>query len=356
MISQHLQQLGLGSSFNAIEAHSLADFSIGDYVKEYQLFYTGRHAIRHLIDALSNTKKIQTIWLPEYYCQHVTAWLRKVYENRISTYAINPFNPKADADIYSFASADDFVILNNFWGLYTYKIPQQKNRPIYIEDHSHGWLSKPCLQSTADYCFASLRKSLPIPLGGIIWSNSLKLPKPAANTDAQTEFMTAWDEITKAMALKTALLKGDNTIQKSDYLNIITKFEYFLHEQHSVVAVSKIHKEILVQFLSRDYGYYKKENLAFLKQYLLDTENFKVLYSKNDFTFGLPLVFKDRENLNKVKKELVENDIYPSELWPDNHCTTDLKYLLNIHVDFRYTLEDMNHIATTLNTYIKKHL
>lgn len=128
MISQHLQQLGLGSSFNAIELHSLADFSIGDYVKDYQLFYTGRLAIRHLIDALSNTKK-QTIWLPEYYCQHVTAWLREVYKNRISTYAINPFNPKADVDIYSFASVDDLVILNNFWGLYTYKITEQKISP-----------------------------------------------------------------------------------------------------------------------------------------------------------------------------------------------------------------------------------
>lgn len=354
MTSQHLQQLGLGSSFNAIEADTLADFPIKDYIEEYQLFYTGRHAIRHLIDALSNTKKIQTIWLPEYYCQHVTAWLREVYENRISTYAINPFNPIADVDIYSFASADDLVILNNFWGLYTYKIPQQKNRPIYIEDHSHGWLSKPCLQSTADYCFASLRKSLPIPLGGIIWSKRVKLPKPAANTDAQTEFMTAWDEITKAMRLKTALLEGDIAVQKSDYLSIIDTFEHFLHEQHAVVAVFEAHKNEMIAFLSKDYKRYKKENLSFLKTHMLPTTAFTILYAENDFTFGLPLLFKDRDTLVAIKTMLVANHIYPSELWPDNQSTTALKYLLNIHVDFRYNHQDMRYITKILNNWINK--
>lgn len=356
MTSQHLKQLGLGSSFNQITENTLIDFNIHDHLNDYQLFYTGRHAIRHLIDRIKETKEIHKIWLPEYYCQHVTAWLRQVYQDDIAIYTIYPFDSKTAFDTYNFATANDIVIFNNFWGVYAYAYPNEKNRPIFIEDHSHGWLSKPCLNSTADYCFASLRKTLPVALGGIIWSTQHNLPEPEEDTSSQNDFMHAWDEITKAMALKTALLKGDNTIQKSDYLSIITKFEYFLHEQHSVVAVSKIHKEILVQFLAKDYGYYKKENLAFLKQSLLDTDNFKVLYSKNDFTFGLPLVFKDRENLNKVKKELVENNIYPSELWPDNHCTTDLKYLLNIHVDFRYNLEDMDHIATALNTYIKKHL
>jgi hypothetical protein len=35
-------------------------------------------------------------------------------------------------DIKSFATENDIVILNNFWGMYAYLIPTHKMRPMYI--------------------------------------------------------------------------------------------------------------------------------------------------------------------------------------------------------------------------------
>jgi hypothetical protein len=39
-----------------------------------------------------------------------------------------------------------------------------------IEDHSHDLLAPRALESRADYAIASLRKTLPLPDGGVVWS------------------------------------------------------------------------------------------------------------------------------------------------------------------------------------------
>lgn len=352
MGSSHLMQIGLGSSFHKVSSENIKTFAISDYLKNYQLFYTGRHAIRHLIDHIKVTKKVATIWLPAYYCQHVTSWLREVYSRKIQTYSIYPFDGSTNFTDFSFAQPNDIVILNNFWGLYTYSYPTKKNRPIFIEDHSHGWLSPSCLENTADYCFASLRKTLPVALGGIIWSNSLPLPSKATDTREQKDFMLAWDAISKAMSMKTDLLEGYNIINKKDYLALIYRFESFLHKQHNIVALYEAHQKEIELFLNKDYGFYKKENLLYSQLKIKKNALFSLVKVPIGFSFGLCLIFKDRDALNTIKLHLVKNHIYPSELWPDNMLNFDEKYLLNIHIDFRYNFEDMDYITTTLNNFL----
>lgn len=352
MKTEHLKLLGIGSSFNAVEARTLENFNLENYIKKYQLFYTGRHAIRHLIDHLQETKTISKIWLPNYYCQHVTAWLKQVYQNSIETYSINPFEIKTSFNSYHFASSEDIVILNNFWGIYNYHLPQEKNKPIFIEDHSHGWLSDSCLHSNADYCFASLRKTLPVPLGGIIWSNKNSLPEKSKNFKEQRDFTIAWNEILKAMKLKTKKLHGDESILNQEYLQLIAEYEQFLHEQHQVVTVQQEHGNVLKTFLNKDYRSYKSVNLSYLIPQIKTNNFFQIISLKKDFSFGLHLVFKDRAVLNMLKSDLIRNKIYPSELWPDNAIEFELKFLLNIHLDFRYSKKDMDFIAITLNNWV----
>jgi hypothetical protein len=347
MASTHLTQLGLGSSFNLVASSSLETFELKPYITDYMLFYTGRHAIRYLIDAIQIEKRYATIWLPEYYCQHVTAWLKQVYSN-IKTYPINPFDEKTTLDTSVFSSSSDIVILNNFWGVYNYSITEGTDRPIYIEDHSHGWLSKSCLESTADYCFASLRKTLPIALGGIAWKPKGKLPQLEQQSSEQPDFTVAWDRITRAMEMKTALLNGATQYTKPDYLNLVAKYEHFLHQQYTVVQMQETHQLIIEEFLLKDYRSYKKANLTAVTTTLAPSSIFKIIPCQNNFTFGLELVFTERSAFNELKSYLIQHHIYPSELWPDN---IEDKFLLNIHIDFRYTKTDMKHIAATLNNW-----
>ncbi|WBU88798.1 hypothetical protein [Cellulophaga omnivescoria] len=338
---------GIGSFFHQVNADDLVDFNLNEFIPKFKLFYTGRHAIKFIIDEIKLTKDISKIWLPNYYCQHVTSWLKKCYSN-IYFYEIDPFSNAENLDLNTFSNPRDIVILNNFWGIYNYNIPTSKAKAIFIEDHSHGWQSTNCLNSNADYCVASLRKTLPIPLGGILWQpNSNKNYKN--NLIEDFDFYENWRKIKLAMHLKSDFIRNKND-DKSKFLDLINQSEQYLHKQYSPIKLSKENEELILRFLNKDYQIYKKDNLKFLLKNLKLNKKFKVLNSKIDCTFGLQLVFKNREDFNEVKKTLITKDIYPSELWPNNKERDDLSYLLNIHIDFRYNLKHMQHITTTINT------
>jgi len=51
---------------------------------------------------------------------------------------------------------------------------------------------------------------------------------------------------------------------------------------------------------------------------------------------------------------MVSHNIYPAHLWPNNTIKLDWKYVLNIHVDFRYSLNDMDYIIETINHWTNR--
>ncbi|WP_425628947.1 hypothetical protein [Cellulophaga lytica] len=336
---------GIGSFFHHVEPDDIKDFNLDKYITNYKLFYTGRHAIKFIIDEISLSKDISKIWLPKYYCQHVTSWLKECYPN-IHLYEIDPFSSAKDLDLNSFSNPNDIVILNNFWGIYTYNIPKLITKSIFIEDHSHGWQSSSCLNSTADYCVASLRKTLPIPLGGILWQPKSNI-RYKSNLIEDNDFYENWDKVKLAMSLKSDFIK--NKIETKDFLQLINQSEQYLHKQYAPIKLTKENEDLIALFINKDYKTYKKNNLEILLNSLNTNKNFKILSSETDCTFGLQLLFKNREEFDKVKKTLISNYIYPSELWPHNKEREEWSYLLNIHIDFRYNKGHMRHIIDTIN-------
>jgi hypothetical protein len=80
-----------------------------------------------------------------------------------------------------------------------------------IEDHSHDPFSEWARTSTAAYATASLRKTLPVPDGGLLWSpRGLELPEPAGGESPGAALKLA------AMLLKGAWLDG-RTVPKGDF-------------------------------------------------------------------------------------------------------------------------------------------
>lgn len=76
-------------------------------------------------------------------------------------------------------------------------------RVTVIEDHSHDPFSGWARASTAPYAMASLRKTLPLPDGGLLWSpRGLDLPQPAGPESPGAGLKLA------AMLLKSAWLDG----------------------------------------------------------------------------------------------------------------------------------------------------
>ena len=344
---------GIGSLFHEINMENLPLRKI-DIGFDYELFYTGRQAFKYILDSISETRVIEKIWMPAYYCQHVTRWVKKVYPN-LFFYDINPFKFDKPFNIYDFASENDVVLINNYWGL-SDSLKKTSAFPIIIEDHSHGWLSKNCMYSQADYCFASLRKSLPIPLGGISWKPEAPIEQDNNRYISDEAFYKAYDKLHAAMKLKTQFKKGNLEIEKTEYLKVIDETEDFLDRNHDIVALRPQDHDLLHKYLNINFLSYKQTNLNSIYRVLKAVDFMKVVKRHDHTTFGLILLFKDHTLWTSLRSFLIHNEIYPSFLWPDNTLSEAWQHVLNIHVDFRYNEQDMAYITDILNTWISETL
>jgi hypothetical protein len=345
--------IGYGSFIEGTYDRNLPQVTTPDF-GETILFYAGRYALKYVIKRINLDKPIGTIWIPQYYCPFVKEWMHHEFDT-INYYYVDPFDPKSKIDWSQFGSKNDVVMVNNYWGLKNTDIPNGE-RPIIIEDHSHGWLSEGSLNSKADFCFASLRKTLPIPMGGIAWK-----PKASQSTislskseifDSYTDtnpMNKAWNSIIGSMELKA---KCSNASEKEHYLEQYMNGELMVRSIYEIYQVSKEHTNFINQYIYSDFNSFKKKNVDYTLPCLLKCDAFKVVYDANKAPFGLLLAFKTEDTLNRLKSYLVSNQIYPALLWPKNDLTTTYTYLLNIHIDFRFDTKDLDYIILTINNWI----
>ncbi|MDO5971149.1 hypothetical protein Q4Q35_15175 [Flavivirga aquimarina] len=313
-----------------------------------KLFYSGRHAIKYIIETIKLNTKINTFWIPEYYCQHVTSWLRKNYKN-IETYRVNPLDKSHIIKPDNFVSENDVVLINNFWGISHCFLETSKKNVFIIEDHSHGWLSKSCVDSNADFCFASLRKSVPVPLAGIAWiPNGEKLPEIDLKPSAF--FSEIWNNIILGMKKKQEFEESIsiNENLKNDFLQLVYNAENMMHSNYDLVKIDRKHEKLIELYLNNDYLSFKERNFEIMVDLLKDNSVFELVDRKST-PFGLTLHFKSFDKLNHFKNYLISKDIYPSLLWPENK--SGYGYFINIHIDYRYTDEDIKFITGIINNY-----
>lgn len=320
----------------------------------FRLYNSGRSALFALFEEILQNNTIQTIWLPEYYCHNVLNFLKRNYSS-IKLYYINPFNYKADLNFQRFAKNGDIIVLNNYFGLFEYDYnPKSKNRPIIIEDHSHAWLSKQSLNSKADYCICSVRKTYPIPGGGVTW-----IPKAKSDSDfyqdAKDEsFIKAFKSLSNSLSKKRDFLK-ENKGDKEDYLTLLAEGESFITASNSYVKPNNSLLKYLKTYIKLDPNKVKSENLNYILPKLSKSNHFKILKRKGFAPFGLLLLFSNETVFSNFKSHCIKNGIYPANLWPNNDLKTRWKHFFNIHIDFRYNFEDMDYLATIINDWIKQN-
>lgn len=340
--------LEFGSFFHETDIKNMQSVNHDTITNNARFFYNGRHAIKFLIDSINEKKTINTFWLPEYYCQHVTAWLKACYSN-IKTYPVDPSNKQTAINVDGFINKNDVILINNFWGTATCNIISNKKDVFtVVEDHSHGWLSESCTRSNADYCFASLRKSLPIPLGGIAWS-PLKKEIKNTNYPKANIYNTVWENTLEAMRKKARYLNGDtSSIIKSDFLNLVNTSELTMHQNQNIEALHPNHLNYIKSWLPLNVMHYKLLNTQTLYKHLKAHVIAHTLQNQTP-NFGLTFYFKHLNALNAFKAYLIENNVYPSLLWPDN--PKQYGYYLNLHIDYRYNESHIKVLAQILNNY-----
>ncbi|MEU4558756.1 hypothetical protein AB0F72_10210 [Actinoplanes sp. NPDC023936] len=184
------------------------------------LFATGCGALSEVLRLLAPGGRLH---VPSYFCVGVAealserapiAWYRHLPDGR---------GPRWET---LRAGDGDVVLAQNLFGQerggpWTAWIRAHPGIPV-IEDHSHDPFSDWARDSEAAYVVASLRKTLPLPDGGLLWSPSgRELPRPRGPESAGAHLKLA------AMLLKAAWLAG-RPIAKEQFRELAQQGEHDL--------------------------------------------------------------------------------------------------------------------------------
>ena len=204
-IAKNTNNMEFGSDFHLC-AYPIGK-SILDIYQNANLYIDGRQA---LIDIVKQNQW-ERIWVPSYYCYEFVESIRPYIE--VKYYNYTPFEDLNQALDKITISDKEAIVISNFFGLNDQSHNYLKG--TVIEDHSHDLISDWARNSNADWCFASLRKTLPVADGGILWSpKHYNLPRQPRHTEAGDKLA---DDRYRAMALK------------SQYLEVIKKDKYCLY-------------------------------------------------------------------------------------------------------------------------------
>lgn len=201
----------------------------------------------------------------------------------------------------------------------------------------------------ADWCIASLRKTLPIPEGGMLWSPmGLKLPEPPEPFVNNEQIASIrWE----AMKFKTRYLAGDAVEKAIFRKGYVETEEYF--DTAPVCALDEESKEYLKTFNIREWYNKKRANWELLNDIKKDCVRIIRPESMGCYPFSLIMLFDTFDERERVRKELIEHQVYPAVLWnvpelASSEIKSFSRRMLSIHCDGRYTADDISQMKEIL--------
>lgn len=316
-------------------------------------FLLGRHAVVALLGSLSQVSR--RLWVPSYFCFDVADYWKSFVE--VITYEDDPRRPEPNWSTLH-PNAQDVVVGVNYFGVRSgepWHRWRAQHECVLIEDHSHDPASGWALRSNADYAFASLRKTLPVPDGGILWSpRRSALPVGGMGESAASALKLA------AMLWKREYLDGRSSPEaKSIFLAWQHEGETAF-EQCAVSPATSLSQRYLCSGTPAEWREQRATNTRKLLSELSHSKQFAVLFSDwpADATpFGAVLEFPSQSERDAVRERLRLARVYCPIHWPAAPTTSpaarDLaSRLLTIPTDQRYESRDMQKIAAILTNYV----
>lgn len=342
-----------GSDFHYVESVYQANSTIGTIFPSAQYYADGRMALI----ALYQSQGWQRLWMPEYFCYDVIESLKQAGLD-LRFYADHPGYNGDDNTLDAIQRNGHFhpmdaVLRVNYFGMRSYRNAERLSVAAIVEDHTHDLLGGWARNSRADWCIASLRKTLPIPEGGLLWSpKNLPLPGAPEKSEENEEIASIrWN----AMKLKTRYLAGED-VEKAAFRKGFVETEPFF-DTAQVCALDATSQEYLNTFDIQDWYNKKRENWHILSE--IHKEGVRILFPETEscYPFSLILLFGFMDDRDRVRKELIANNIYPAVLWnipatldgdifKMSHC------MLSIHCDARYTREDIMTLKSIIESVL----
>ncbi len=342
-----------GSDFHHIAQFQGKGNTMHDIYPNANYYADGRQVLIHLY----RSQGWQRLWVPEYFCYDVIASLKEAglnlmfyqdwpdyhdYDNTLENLQRNGHLRHTDA-----------VLRLNYFGMRSYRKAAYLSVAAVVEDHTHDLIGDWAVHSTADWCIASLRKTLPIPEGGMLWSpKGLPLPE-APERSAQNEKIAAirWE----AMKLKAGYLAGEK-IEKSFFrAGFVNTEDYF--DYSPICSLDNTSQEYLDTFNVREWYGRKRDNWNVLHTIRKDGVHILKPEDENGYPFSLILLFDNIDERDRVRKALIEHQVYPAILW-DIPSPTNWEIfhfsrgMLSIHCDGRYSSDDILQLKSIIESVL----
>lgn len=344
-----------GSDFHYIPAGNQQATTLADFYPKANYYADGRQALIHLYQS----QGWERLWVPEYFCYDVIESLKKAgLDLRFYSDFPGYTDDSKTLDAIQrngYLKSNDAILRVNYFGTRSYRSPEKLSVAAIIEDHTHDLIGGWAINSHADWCIASLRKTLPIPEGGILWSPvGLKLPQePVPFVENEKIAATRWD----AMRLKERYLKGEDVEKAAFRSGFVNTEEFFDHAP--VCSLDVETQQYLRSFDVRGWYNQKRENWEQLRD--IKKDGVRVIKPENMgcYPFSLVLLFDSLDERDRVRKELIANQIYPAVLWNIPHCPADSELflfsrgMLSIHCDGRYNTADIQQMKTIIESIIQ---
>ena len=334
-----------GSDFHYIDSYNSGRAHLTDVFRNATLLADGRQCIVSLI----RQSGCRRVWMPDYFCYEVIETIKQQTGIEVVLYADNPL-VEQKVETLPFKEGD-VLLRMNYFGMRD--IRRNKDVPVpVIEDHSHDPFGHWALYSNADWCISSIRKSLPLPEGGMMWSpKDHDLPEVQQSSEENEKIAAIRWEV---MEMKSDYLAGKEVSKEEFRKKYIETEEWFDTAEPSLID------ERTKQFISKQFDLNlwlgaKRRNWMLLSS-LVNKKRCEVLTAEHESCtmFSLVILLENKDKRDKVRKNLIEKAVYPAILWnvPVTASESSKSFserMLSIHCDGRYNEEDIRQLAGILN-------
>jgi hypothetical protein len=306
-----------------------------------------RHAVAAVAQLVSENNP--TLWLPSYFCPEVADYCRHYCE--IREYRDLP--SWAEPDWKSLEPrANDVVLAVNYFGVRDgtpWKDWRKQRQCILIEDHSQDPFSHWASTSSADFAFASARKTVPIADGAILWSPlGLTLPGQPVEGDWSGSALKL-----AAMIYKKEYLRGTGTEElKRRFRDLQSRGENIMRTSKIISAISPSSLTYIEDGVPRSWRGQRSANARHLLKNLRKIEHADCVFScwpDDAVPFSLPILFRTRRERDACQLLLQQHRIYCPVHWvcqtTDSEALDLSARILSLPVDQRYMERDMDRIV-----------
>lgn len=302
---------------------------------------SGRTAIDLILQEIMRHREVKSVAMPAWCCDSMLApFLSRNIDVQFYDMCYEGGQLKNCA---SLADTADIFYLTNYFG-YENTLPidmvkdKKEQGSVILYDRTHSFLLDDGeYRFWADYSFASIRKWMGVISGAVIEGLAQPELKDCPYVPVKE----------KAMCNKYRFLKGDGRIKKERFLKAFGEFNHQLAADYRNYSMDDL-----------SYSLYKQENLQVLKTRRRKNAEFihESLYgvqyvcelTKGSAPLFVPILFDSESQRDKVRKKLIEQQIYCPIHWPQPaHIPAEFKVNdivsreLSLLCDQRYGITEM---------------